>query len=121
MPSFLVEYTRNIEDDCDVGALVDAVHEAAFSTGLFARVGMRTRAVPVDHYAISDGAPETGFVQVVAKLKPGRGIDEQRRLAEAILTAARRVLAPVYARRPFATYVEVAEVSPVSINHRTNL
>ena len=120
MPSFFVEYTRNVEEDCDIGELVRAVHEAAVSTGLFQRVGMRTRAVPIDHYRMSSGAAENGFVQVVAKLKAGRTRADQQRLAEAILAAARAVLEPVYARRPFAVYVEVVDVAPVSINHRTN-
>lgn len=120
MPSFLIEYTRNVEEDCDIGELVRVIHEAAHSSGLFQRAGMRTRAVPIDHYRISTGEAENGFVQIVAKLKAGREPADQQQLAETILTAAQSVLRSVYARRPFAVYVEVMNVAPISINHRTN-
>lgn len=120
MPSFLVEYSDNIEEDVDLGELVRDVHEAAHATGLFQRQGMRTRATPVRHYRISDGRPENGFVQITARLKPGRSPEERRRLGAALLAAARARLDPVFARRPFAVYVEVLDVSDVSLNIRTN-
>ena len=44
MPHLNIEYSANLEEELDVQALVDRIHETALETGIFPLGGVRTRA-----------------------------------------------------------------------------
>ena len=61
MPHFTIEYSANLDERVDMGAVVELVRKAAVETGIFPLGGIRVRAVRCEHYAIADGARITAF------------------------------------------------------------
>ena len=122
MPHITIEYSRNVESRIDVRALVDAVHEAARSTGIFDRGnGIRTRAEPRDVYRVADGNPENGFVALLVRIAEGRSIEQRTRLADELFAAACRVLATASATTPLAISLEVQEIADLHARNLNNL
>ena len=58
MPHFQIEYSANIEEVVDIGALCEAIRAAAAEIDTFPMAGIRVRATCVDHVAIADGDPK---------------------------------------------------------------
>lgn len=114
MPHVIVEYSANLR--ADVGALVDALHDAALDTGIADVDALRTRAAVREHYAIGDRHAENTFVAVVARLGAGRSDDDRRRLLAALMAALERSLGAAVDTAMLS--VEVQEIDPdLRLNH----
>ena len=74
MPHFTIEYSANLDDRVDMGAVVELVRKAAVETGIFPLGGIRVRAIRCEHYAIADGRPNFGFLDMVLRLGEGRDL-----------------------------------------------
>ncbi len=72
MAHITIEYSANLAEHHDVGALVEAVHEAAAAHGLTSLDGLRTRAVARTHYRVADGDRDHAFVAIAVRVGPGR-------------------------------------------------
>jgi len=72
MPHFTIEYSANLDALVDMGEAVEIVRKAAVETGIFPLGGIRVRAVRCEHYAIADGNPDLGFLDMVLRLGEGR-------------------------------------------------
>lgn len=88
MAHITIEYSANLAEHHDVGALVEAVHEAAAAHGLAPLDGLRTRAVARNHYRVADGDPDHAFVAISVRVGPGRDPAARTTFLEAILAAA---------------------------------
>ncbi len=88
MPHIIAEYSKNLEQRCDMRSLIEALHQSVLATGLGALDALRTRAEPRDLYVIADGAPQNGFLAITARLAPGRSSADQQRLLNALLGSA---------------------------------
>lgn len=88
MAHITIEYSANLADHHDIGALVEAVHEAAATHGLAPLDGLRTRAVASSHYRIADGDPDHAYAALAVRVGPGRDASARRTFLEAILDAA---------------------------------
>src|ERR1051326_8268598 len=75
MPHFTIEYSANLEPCVDMQAVVEAVRKAAVETGIFPLGGIRVRAIRCDHFAVADGRPHFGFLDMVLRLGEGRDLD----------------------------------------------
>ena len=62
MPHFQIEYSANLEEVIDMGALCEAIRAEAALIEAFPMAGIRVRATPARHYAIADGNPAHGFI-----------------------------------------------------------
>ena len=121
MPHLIVEYSANLEDDIDLGALLGALHAAAIKTGVFPLGGCRTRAARRDHYVIADDSPENAFVHVIARIGAGRGVETRRRAGDAIFETLTDQLSGVYDRRPIGISFEMVEIDPDATWKKNNL
>jgi 5-carboxymethyl-2-hydroxymuconate isomerase len=122
MPQITVEYSRNVEDRVDVRALVRAVHEAAFSSGMFERgFGIRTRAEPRDIYLVANQDPSNGFVAVIVRLASGRTEQQREHLADVIFAAMCEQLADASASTNLAISLEIQEIGDLGARNRNNL
>ena len=65
MPHFTIEYSANLDQHIDMGKVVEVVRKAAVETGIFPLGGIRVRAIRCEHYAIADGRPHFGFLDMV--------------------------------------------------------
>ena len=87
MPHFTLEYSANLDARVDMGKVVEVVRKAAVETGIFPLGGIRVRAVSCEHYAIADGKPHFGFLDMVLRLGEGRDLATRKKAGEHIFKA----------------------------------
>ena len=125
MPHITIEYSANVAAHHDVGALVDAVHDAALAHGLPALDALRTRAAERQHYRIADGDPDHAFVAVVARIGPGRDPEAKHSFLAALIDCTEQTLAAESNVLAIAYSVELQEIDAefrINRNHvRTRL
>ena len=102
MPHFTIEYSANLDAVVDMGEVVALVRRAAVATGIFPLGGIRVRAVRCEHYAIADGNPDLGFLDMVLRLGEGRDLVTRKKAGEHIFEALSAYLDPVFAQSKFA-------------------
>jgi 5-carboxymethyl-2-hydroxymuconate isomerase len=82
--------------------VVELVREAAVETDIFPLGGIRVRAVRCEHYAIADGNPHLGFLDMVLRLGEGRDLATRKKAGEHIFRALSAYLDPVCKEMKFA-------------------
>ena len=102
MPHFTIEYSANLDRHVDMSAVVEVVRKAAVETGIFPLGGIRVRAIRCEHYAIADGKPHSGFLDMVLRLGEGRDLATRKRAGEHIFRTLSAHLDPVFAESKFA-------------------
>src|SRR4030081_3324149 len=102
MPHFPLEYSANLDQHVDMGAVVEVVRKAAAETGIFPLGGIRVRAIRCEHYAIADGSAHFGFLDMVLRLGEGRDLATRKKAGEDIFRALSSCLDPVFAGSKFA-------------------
>ena len=112
MPHFWIEYSGNLEEAADISGLCEAIRAEAAQIDTFPLPGIRVRACRVDHYAIADGDPKHGFVDISIRLRGGRPLDVRKDATSRIFEAARMFLAPVMEARSVALSLEMRDIDP---------
>ncbi|MBX5162464.1 MULTISPECIES: 5-carboxymethyl-2-hydroxymuconate Delta-isomerase [unclassified Rhizobium] len=110
MPHLTIEYSANLDDRADIGALCEALLKTVLETGLFELGAVRVRALRADHYAIADQLPENAFVDLNFRIGKGRTAEEKKGTGEAIFAAAADVLGPLFETPHFALSLEIREI-----------
>lgn len=72
MAHFHIDYSANLETVIDISGLCEAIRACAAGIETFPTAGVRVRAIRVDHYAIADGNPNHGFIDLSVRLRAGR-------------------------------------------------
>jgi 5-carboxymethyl-2-hydroxymuconate isomerase len=102
MPHFTIEYSANLDDRLDIGAVCEVVRKAAIETGIFPLGGIRVRAVRCEHYAIADARQDYGFLDMLLRIGEGRDLPTRKTAGEHVFNALSRHLDPVFAGSKFA-------------------
>ena len=102
MPHFTLEYSANLDGRVDMAKVVEVVRKAAVETGIFPLGGIRVRAVKCEHYAIADGRPDLGFLDMVLRLGEGRDLATRKTAGEHIFKALSAYFDPVFTQGKFA-------------------
>ena len=110
MPHLMIDYSANVEPDVDMGALCDTLRDVAASIDAFPLAGVKVRAVRVDHYAIADGNPEHGFIDISVRIREGRDVQTKQNAAQKIFDAANEFVADVMQRRSLALSLELRDI-----------
>jgi 5-carboxymethyl-2-hydroxymuconate isomerase len=97
VPHFTIEYSANLDQRVELADVVEIVRKAAVETSIFPLGGVRGRAVRCEHYAIADGDPNLGFLDLVLRLGEGRDLATRKRAGEHIFKALSAFLDPVFA------------------------
>jgi 5-carboxymethyl-2-hydroxymuconate isomerase len=113
MPHFQIEYSANIEDLVDISALCDAIRAAAAKVQTFPLAGIRVRAVRVEHFAIADGNPKHGFIDLSIRLREGRPDDVKLDAITVIFAALKEFTAEVMETRSIALSAEMRDIDNV--------
>lgn len=125
MPHFHLEYSTNLEDSVDVAALCEAIRAEAAMIDTFPTAGIRVRATRVDHYAMADGDPKHGFIDLSVRLREGRPDDVKHEAITRVFATLKDFLAPTMATRSIALSAEMrdinADLSPKFSNIRDHL
>ena len=110
MPYIHIDYSANLDAALDMGAFCEALRAAAARVEAFPMPGIRVRAVRVDHWAIADGDPKHGFVDISVRLREGRPQAVKEAAIAHLFEAARAFLAPVMATRSIALSAEMRDI-----------
>ena len=102
MPHFTIEYSANLDSRLDMRNVVEVVRKAALETGIFPHGGICVRAIRCEQYAIADGNPDFGFLDMVLRLGEGRDLATRKKAGEHIFRALSDHLDPVFAAGHFA-------------------
>jgi 5-carboxymethyl-2-hydroxymuconate isomerase len=102
MPHFTIEYSANLDSRLDMAAVVEVVRKAAIETGVFPLGGVRVRAIRCEHYAIANGDPRLGFLDMVLRLGEGRDLATRQKAGDHVFKALSTHLDPVFATSKFA-------------------
>lgn len=102
MPHFTIEYSANLDSLLDMREVVEVVCRATVETGIFPLGGIRVRAIACEHYAIADGNPHHGFLDMVLRLGEGRDLSTRQKAGEHIFRILSDHLDPVFASTQFA-------------------
>lgn len=121
MPHLNIEYSANLDDEIDIQALVDRIHETALSTGIFPLGGVRTRAEARSHYRIANGDPRAGYIHMMIRIGSGRDVDTRRSAGERIFAALCDFTDELYRSRPLALSFELHEIPPDMAWRKNNL
>lgn len=111
MPHQIIEYSANLEDELDIEALVEAMHDAAVMCDALPIGGIRTRAARRDLYRIADGHADNLFINVTLRIAP-RPPEVKKEVGEKLFQALRDFVQPVYDTRPIALSLEIQEITP---------
>lgn len=116
MPHFHIEYSANLEEIVDIDQFCEVIRAEAAKIAAFPMPGIRVRATRVDHYAIADGDPKHGFVDICVRLRAGRASDVKQDAIQRIFNAAKAFWAPAMVTHSIALSAEMrdidAELSP---------
>ena len=110
MPHLMIDYSANVEPDVDIGALCDTLRDVAASIDAFPLAGVKVRAVRVDHYAIADGNPEHGCIDISVRIREGRDMETKQNAAQKIFDAANEFVADVMRRRSLSLSLELRDI-----------
>lgn len=112
MPHFQIDYSGNLEEAIDFSGLCEHIRAAAAKIDSFPMPGIRVRAVRVDHFAIADGDPNHGFVDISVRIRGGRPPEVKQDASQRIFEAARDYLGPAMATRSIALSLELRDIDP---------
>jgi 5-carboxymethyl-2-hydroxymuconate isomerase len=121
VPHIVIECSDNIRARTDLAALVERVHVAALSTGVFPEGGLRTRVAERHDYRIADSHPDNGFVHVAMRIGQGRDAETKHRAAETVFKAVCDELAPAFEATPLAISLELEEIDGALSFRQNNL
>lgn len=110
MPHFQIDYSANLEDVVDMGALCEAIRATAADIDTFPTAGIRVRATRVDHVAIADGDAKHGFIDLSVRLRAGRADDVKQDAIARIFTTLKDFVAPVMEARSIALSAEMRDI-----------
>ena len=85
-----------------MGKIVEVIRKAAVETGIFPLGGIRVRAIRCEHFAIADGKPTYGFLDMVLRLGEGRDLATRKKAGEHVFKVLSTYLDPVFAQSKFA-------------------
>ncbi|MFZ7092934.1 5-carboxymethyl-2-hydroxymuconate isomerase [Primorskyibacter sp. 2E233] len=112
MPHFQIEYSGNLDGVVDMGAFCEAIRACAAGIETFPTAGIRVRATRVDHYAIADGNPKHGFIDLSIRLRGGRSQDVKEDATQRIFEAAKSFLATAMQTHSIALSLEMRDIDP---------
>lgn len=125
MPHIAIEYSANLEEIVDVQGLCEALRIAGIETEIFPMPGIRVRAFRSDHYAIADGNPRHGFVDISIRLREGRPQEKKEAATAHLFSVAKAFLASAFDNHSIALSMEMrdidARLSPKSGTIRDHL
>ncbi|MGC3941004.1 5-carboxymethyl-2-hydroxymuconate isomerase [Roseobacter sp. EG26] len=110
MPHIHIDYSANLERLLDPGALCEALRREAATIEAFPMPGIRVRAIRVDHYAIADGDPAHGFVDIRIRIREGRPAEVKEAALAHLFEAARQVLCGAMAEHSIALSAELRDI-----------
>jgi 5-carboxymethyl-2-hydroxymuconate isomerase len=83
MPHVIIEHSEDVAGQIDIDDLLEAAHDGAMSSGLFAEYDIKSRAIDYRHHRT--GQTRDSFVHVTLHLLDGRSDEQKGALSDALL------------------------------------
>ena len=118
MPHLKIEYTANLDQHADIGALCTALSHTlvtltdANGVLVFPLYGTRVLAYPAAQYAVADGEQGRAFVYMNMRVTPGRSDELVTAVGDAVLAAANAHLAPLLDKLPLRLTLHIDATPP---------
>lgn len=115
MPHLVMLYTRNLGPLTDLDAMCRTLCDAMLAVKdendrpVFPTGGTRVLALPAAHHAVADGTRDYLFVYLNVRMAKGRSDAVHKAVGDAVATAARAHLAPLYDSRHIGMTVQIDE------------
>ena len=115
MPHLVVLYTGNLETELDMKGLCRSLADTLLAVRderaqpVFPTGGVRVLAYPAAHYTVADGQRDYAFVYLNLRMARGRSEAVKQRAGEALLTAAKAHLQPLFAKRYLGLTLQIDE------------
>lgn len=119
MPHLIIDYTGNLDAQCDMPALCAALARTlvefrdADGQLVFPLHGTRVLAYPAPHHAVADGAPERVFIYLNLRITAGRSAALVTAAGEALLAQVRTHVAPLLERGTLRATLHIDVGQPV--------
>ena len=85
MPHMIIEFSQELASDKRVGSMMQAVHEAAFSSGLFEQSHIKIRMIPIQYYLTANS--RDSFLHAQLRILSGRTPEQKKMLSQAVLAS----------------------------------
>ncbi|HLR03982.1 MAG TPA: 5-carboxymethyl-2-hydroxymuconate Delta-isomerase [Virgibacillus sp.] len=109
MPHITVEYTANIENDARIPSLLRKINQTLAETDIFPMGGIRTRAIKITEYAISDDKEDDAFVHVMMKIGSGRPEKVKKQVCDSLFNIMEHHFTKEFQNRYIALSMELYE------------
>ena len=110
MPHIHIDYSANLEQIIDFSHFVENLRKEALQIDAFPMAGIRVRAIRVDHYAIADGNPAHGYIDISVRLREGRSFKVKKAAIEQLFDHAKAYLEPMMTEHPIALSAEIRDI-----------
>lgn len=110
MPHISIEYSGNLDGVVDMSAFCEALRAAGVETGVFPMPGIRVRAFRAQHYAIADGDPKHGFIDISVRLREGRPPEKKEAATAHLFETATSFLDEAFAANSIALSLEMRDI-----------
>jgi len=107
MPHFIIECSKNILAQQPADVIMNAVYDAAVSTGLFADNDVKVRINSYEQYKLGEG--KDSFLHIFASIMGGRTQEQKAHLSKSVI----QKLAPLFADISFLS-MNVSEFDPAT-------
>jgi 5-carboxymethyl-2-hydroxymuconate isomerase len=111
MPHIAIEYSANLEAAIDIAGLCEVLRATAAGHPAFPMPGVRVRAYAAQHYAIADGDPKHGFIDISVRLREGRTNEIKKEATQTLFSVTEAFLEPALAHRSIALSMEMRDIS----------
>ena len=112
VPHIIIDYSANLESAVDFSALCEHLRRAATGVDAFPDAGIRVRAIAAHHYAIADGNPRHGYIDISVRLRAGRALAVKEAATALLFAAAQSFLRPCLETQPVALSLEMRDIDP---------
>ena len=127
MPHLTIDYTRNLDAACDMGALCQTLAAELVAMRndengpLFPLTGTRVLARPAVYFAVADGQQDNGFIYMNLRMAPGRSDSVKKRVGDQLLAKALAVLEPVFSQHALGLTLHIDDAAPAFDGKLNNL
>lgn len=122
MPHFTVEYTDNLKDQVDIRAMLVKANQILIDQkGVFPIGGIRSRAIELNDYVMSDDEEDYAFVHAYLKVGSGRTKEQIDTTCQTLFEMMKEHLAAQFEQRYIALSMEFSEFSEAGTYKHNNV
>lgn len=122
MPHFTVEYTDNLKEQVDIRAMLVKANKILIDQkGVFPIGGIRSRAIELNDYVMSDDEEDYAFVHASLKVGSGRSQEQIDTTCQALFDMMKAHLKEQFDQRYIALSMEFSEFSEAGTYKHNNV